>query len=156
MRPVPARRLVALAAAAALLAVPAGAGAALTSVDVFTSPSSGPLPPSGPDAAGAHPDFTIDMVFDEQTNARADSVEDYDAHLAPGVVSYINHVELCTNVQFAIDDKTNASTCPAGSQIGRVITEAVVDLLGIPTPVTLPDGKIYNLEPPPGFPAAFG
>jgi hypothetical protein len=156
MRSVPARCLVALVAAAALLVVPAGAGAALTSVDVFTSPSSGPLPPSGPDAAGAHPDFTIDMVFDEQTNPSADSVEDFDVHLAPGVVSYINHVELCTNAQFAIDDHTTASTCPAGSQIGSVITEAIIDVLGLPTPVTLTDGRIYNLEPPPGYPAAFG
>jgi len=157
MRTVFARALVALGAALLLsLAVVAPAGAALTNVDISTSVPTGPLPPSGKDAAGAHPDFTIDMRFDETANPSADSVEDYDVHLAPGVVSYINHVELCTNEQFAIDDKENASTCPAGSQIGSVVTEAVVDLLGIPTPIVLPDGRIYNLEPPPGFPAAFG
>jgi hypothetical protein len=156
MRKVFARVLVALGAALLLsFGAVAPAGARLMTVDVFTSPSAGPLPASGPDAAGAHPDFTIDMVFDEQTNPSADSVEDYDVHLAPGVVSYVNHVAKCTNAQFAIDDHTTASTCPADSRIGSVVTEAVIDLLGLPTPVTLPDGRIYNLEPPPGFPAAF-
>jgi len=159
MRKVFARALVALGAALLVpLVAVAPASARLTAAEISTSVPAGPLPPSGKDAAGAHPDFTIDMVFDEQANASADSVEDYDIHLAPGVVSYINHVRKCTNAQFAIADKTTASTCPADSQIGSVITEAIVQALPAPlpgTPVVLPDGRIYNLEPPPGFPAAF-
>ena len=146
---------VALASSLALsLALAVPAGATLTGVDATTEVPTGPLPAAGPSAAGAHPDFRL--VLDFSGSGAADSVKTYDIHFAPGIVSYVNHVARCTRAQFAQDDTSSASTCPAGSLVGMVDTSVTVDVLGVPTPLTLTGGRIYNLEPPAGFPAALG
>ncbi len=151
--PAPVRVPVALACSLLLtLGTAAPAGATLTSLDVSTEDPSGPLPPSGRNAAGAHPDFRL--VLDFSGSGAADSVKAYEIHFAPGIVSYVNHVARCTSAQFAKDDTSSPSSCPAGSLVGKVDTSVTVDVLGIPTPLTLTGGRIYNLEPPPGFPAA--
>jgi hypothetical protein len=155
MRSVPARPLVAFAAALLLsLAAAAPAGATLTRADVTLETPSGDLPPTGPEAAGAHPNFRL--VMDFMGSGGADSVKTYDIHFAPGIVSYVNHVARCTTAQFAIDDTASDSACPPGSRVGSVDTYVTVDVLGVPTPLTLTDGRIYNLEPPAGSPAALG
>ncbi len=153
MRSVPARFLVAPAVALLLsLVAVAPAGAALTGARVTLQSPAGPLPASGVSAAGAHPDFNLVMDYD--SGDANDTVKTYDIHFAPGIVSYVNHVGICTAEQFAQSDTSNASTCPADSQVGVVDTTATIDVAGIPTQVTLTGGKIYNLEPPPGSPAA--
>lgn len=142
------------------LALVAPANANLTGLDISvqapptTGANAGPLPPSGPTAAGAHPDFRAVLTF--SGSGAADSVKTYDLHLAPGIVSYVNHVARCTTAQFAISDKTNASTCPAGSLVGSVTTSVTLTVAGLPTPITLSGGRIYNLQPPSGYPAALG
>jgi hypothetical protein len=153
MRSVPARAVVALVAALLLsLIAAAAASAALTGASVALNPPLGPLPASGVAAAGAHPDFNLVMDYD--SGDANDTVKTYDIHFAPGIVSYVNHVGLCTAAQFAQSDTRNASSCPADSQVGVVDTTATIDVAGIPTRVTLTGGKIYNLEPPAGSPAA--
>ena len=153
MRSVPARPLVALAAALLLSLAAAPAGASLTRADVTLQPPLGPLPGAGVAAAGAHPDFRL--VMDYAAADAAGSVRTYDLHFAPGIVSYVNHVGRCTTEQFALDDKANASSCPASSRVGFVDTTATLTVAGLPVPVTL-RGDIYNLEPPAGSPAALG
>jgi hypothetical protein len=155
------RYLVALVAALPLALVAAApAGATLTSADAITEnpppagANAGPLPAAGKDAAGAHPNFRLVLGF--SGSGGDDSVKTYDIHFAPGIVSYVNHVARCTTAQFAISDTANASTCPAGSLVGSVDTDVTVDVLGLPTPLTLSGGRVYNLEPPAGSPAALG
>jgi hypothetical protein len=155
--------VVPLAALVALLAAAPGASAfSLTGVDAATQDpplagaNAGPLPASGKDAAGAHPNFGLQLDFSDDGNGSADSVKTYDLHLAPGIVSYVNHVERCTRAQFAQQDLSSASSCPAGSLVGSVVTDVTIRALALDVPVSLSGGRIYNLEPPPGFPAALG
>ncbi len=149
--------IVVVLAAAALLAS-AGGAAALSIVSVAPTPQtpSGPLPPSGPTAAGAHPDLLTRITFSGSGTYSADTARDLQVHFAPGVVAYVNHVERCTTAQFDASS-TSASSCPAGSAIGTAVTGITTDnpalnvLLG--GSVT---GTIYNIDPPAGSPAAFG
>jgi hypothetical protein len=145
-------RVAFVAALASLLVAAAPASAALTSARVTLVRPTGELPDSGVAAAGAHPDFNLVMEYD--SGDPSGSVKTYDIHFAPGIVSYVNHVGMCTTEQFAIDDPAE-SRCPADAQVGVVDTTATI-VLGIPTRVTLRGGRIYNLEPPPGSPAALG
>lgn len=164
MRSVPARVLVALAAVLLLsaFAVPDAAGAfSLTGVTAAPQTPTGgggggPLPPGdGPTAAGAHPDFLVRLDFSDSGNGSADSVEGFTMHLAPGIVSYVNHVARCTSAQFAQGSGT-ASTCPAGSAVGSTTTTVTGSVAGIDTAVPPLNGTIYNVDPPSGSPAALG
>ncbi len=158
MRSVPARFLVALAVALSLMLLVAPAVGALSITDVTATPSasSGPLPPAGATAAGAHPDLVARITFSDSGSYTADTARDLQVHFAPGVVAYVNHVERCTAAQFDASS-TAASSCPAGSAIGTAVTGLTTDnalvnaLLG--GSVT---GTIYNIDPPAGSPAAFG
>ncbi len=157
MRSVPARVLVALAVAlplSLLVAIPAGAFS-LASVSVRTATPSGPLPASGTDAAGAHPDFVVRLDFSDSGRGSADSVESVVMHLAPGIVSYVNHVDRCTTAQFGAGSGT-PSTCPASSAVGSTTTNVTGSVLGLDTAVPPLSGTIYNIDPPAGSPAALG
>jgi hypothetical protein len=159
MRSVPARFLVALVAALALsLCATAVASAAFSVTGVSATPStpSGPLPPGDdPFAAGAHPDFTITFDFGDRGQGAADSVEGFTMQLAPGIVSYVNHVGLCTSAEFA-QSSGMPSTCPGDSRVGTTTTTVTASVLGLDRTVPPLSGTIYNLEPPSGSPAALG
>lgn len=158
MRPVPLRSTVALAAALLITLVASTSAPALTVTDVtvVARAPSGPLPPSGPNAAGAHPDSFTRFTFSDAGTYTPDTARDIVVDFAPGIVAYVNHVEQCTAAQFAADS-TAASTCPAGSAVGTARTGLTTDnglvntLLGGSV-----SGTIYNIEPPPGAPAALG
>lgn len=158
MRPVPLRFPVALVVAlllALLAAAPAGA-LSVTDVTVIPRAPAGPLPPSGPGAAGAHPDLFTRFTFSDAGTYTPDTARALVVDFAPGVVAYVNHVEQCTAAQFAADSDA-ASTCPAGSSVGTAVTGLTTDnglvntLLGGRV-----EGTIYNIAPPPGAPAALG
>jgi hypothetical protein len=154
MRVARAHVTVVLVVVTALLACSATAGAfSLTGVSVRTATPSGPLPASGTDAAGAHPDLVVRLDFSDRGSGTADSVEGVVMHLAPGIVSYVNHVDRCTAAQFAADSGV-ASTCPAGSLVGSATTNATGSALDLPIPPL--SGSIYNVDPPAGSPAALG
>ena len=150
--------LVALAAALSLSLLVASSASALsvTDVTVATRTPSGPLPASGPGAAGAHPDLFTRFTFSDSGSYTADTARDVQVHFAPGVVAYVNHVERCTAAQFAAGSGA-AATCPAGSEVGTAVTGLTTDnglvntLLGGSV-----SGTIYNLDPPAGAPAALG
>jgi hypothetical protein len=147
--------VVALAAIALPLLATASAGAFGVTEHVSLTPSTGPLPPSGPTAAGAHPDMTIQLDFSDAGVGNADSPEGYVLHLAPGIVSYVNHVERCSTAAFGPSSGT-PSTCSAGSIVGSTATTVTVFAgVSIPLPSPLP-GTIYNIDPPAGSPAALG
>jgi hypothetical protein len=147
--------VVALAAVTLPLLACASAGAfSLTGVTVTPTTPSGPLPPSGPAAAGAHPNMVIQLDFSDAGTGNADSPEGYAMHLAPGIVSYVNHVERCSTAAFGPTSGT-ASTCPAGSVVGSVVTN-VTAFAGVNVPLPPLPGTIYNIDPPAGFPAALG
>jgi len=158
MRRVPARVLVAcaLALSLSLLAAPLAGALSITDVTVTPRTPSGPLPPSGPLAAGAHPDLFTRITFSGSGAYSPDTARDLQVHFAPGVVAYVNHVGRCTAAQF--DASSSApSTCSADSAVGTAVTGITTDnpvlntLLG--GSVT---GTIYNIDPPAGSPAAFG
>ncbi|MGB2712464.1 MAG: hypothetical protein WBC33_13230, partial [Conexibacter sp.] len=152
------RRIVVVLAVVLPLSLAAAGGASafsLTGVGVDSQTPGGPLPASGPDAAGAHPDSVTTLQFSDDGNATADTVKDLEIHFAPGIVAYVNHVERCTQADFAVDDTSNAPNCPANSDVGAVSTDVTANVLGVPTPLTL-NGTIYNIDPPAGSPAAFG
>lgn len=168
MRTVLARALVAIGAALllSLAAVASASAFELRDVGATTQDpppagvNSGPLPPSGRDAAGAHPNFVVQLDFDTPGSGSADSVRTYDLHLAPGIVSYINHVDRCSVAQFALADHRSEPSCPADSLVGNVVTDVTLQTVPPPFPVNLPlsitGGRIFNLEPPAGYPAALG
>lgn len=142
---------------AALLARAAPARAlSVTNVTVTPRAPSGPLPPSGPSAAGAHPDLFTRIEFSGSGTYSADSARDLQVHFAPGVVAYVNHVGRCTAAQFDASG-TAPSTCPADSAVGSAVTGITTDnpalnlLLGGSV-----SGTIYNVDPPAGSPAALG
>src|SRR5215213_8116097 len=149
--------VVLLVCAAALLAWAAPAGAlSVTNVTVTPRGNGGAFPPSGPGAAGAHPDLFTRFTFNGSGSYSPDTARDVQVHFAPGVVAYVNHVARCTAAQFAAGSGS-ASTCPAGSAVGTAVTGLTTDnglvntLLG--GQVT---GTIYNIDPPAGSPAALG
>ena len=156
MRSAPARVLVALAALSLSLFAAAPAIAfSLDSVSVRTETPSGALPASGTNAAGAHPDLAVRLDFGDSGRGSADSVESVVMHLAPGIVSYVNHVGRCTSAQFGAGSGA-PSTCPAGSRVGATSTSVTGSVLGLDTPVPALSGSIFNIDPPAGSPAALG
>ncbi len=167
MRFVPARFLVALVAALLPPLVVASPAAAAFGVAAVTptveTPAGGPLPASGPLAAGAHPDSVTRIDFSDRGVGAADTVRDLVVDFAPGIVARIDHVPECSQANFAVDDHRTAANCP-GSAVGSVVTgltttNPAVDLLldpiggGADPRVT---GTIYRITPPAGYPAAFG
>jgi hypothetical protein len=146
--------VVALAAIALPLLASASAGAFGVTETLTPSPSSGPLPPSGPTAAAAHPDMAIRLDFSDAGVGNADSPEGYVLHLAPGIVSYVNHVERCSTAAFGPSSGT-PSTCSAGSIVGSTVTNATA-FAGVSVPLPPLPGTIYNIDPPAGSPAALG
>jgi hypothetical protein len=160
MPSVPARLLVALVASLLSLAAASGVASAAFSVRATVTPTtpSGPLPPppgDDPRAAGAHPDLDVRLDFGDSGRGTADSVEGVVMHLAPGIVSYVNHVEHCTAAQFGASSGT-PSTCPGSSRVGSTSTSVTGSVLGLDTPVPPLSGSIFNLDPPAGSPAALG
>jgi hypothetical protein len=155
MRLVRAHFLVALVASSVLTLSASASAFSVTGVTVTPQTPSGPLPASGPAAAGAHPDLATTLDFSDSGNATADSAKDLVIHFAPGIVAYVNHVGRCSQAAFAVDDSSSAPSCPADSAVGSVAAHVTLDVLGVPTPMTL-TGTIYNVEPPAGSPAAFG
>lgn len=142
---------------AALMAWAAPAGAlSVTNVTVTPRSPGGPVPASGPGAAGAHPDLFTRFTFSDDGTYTADTARDLQVHFAPGVVAYVNHVARCSAADFAAGS-TSASTCPAGSAVGTAVTGITTSnpllntLLGGSV-----SGVIYNVEPPAGSPAALG
>lgn len=166
MLSVPARCSVALVAALliSLAAAPAASAAfGVTGVDPRFDTPTGPLPPSGVLAAGAHPDSITRIDFGDRGDGTADSVRDLVVDFAPGIVAYVNHVPECSQANFAVDDHTTAANC-AGSEVGSVITGITSDNASVNLLLD-PDGGgadpqvrgiIYRITPPPGYPAAFG
>lgn len=146
--------VVALAAIALPLLASASAGAFGVTEHVSLATPTGPLPPSGPTAAGAHPDMTIQLDFSDAGVGNADSPEGYVLHLAPGIVSYVNHVERCSTAAFGPSSGT-PSTCSSGSIVGSTVTN-VTAFAGASVPLPPLNGTIYNIDPPAGSPAALG
>ena len=129
------RRLIGtLAAAAALLALPASAQA-LGLSNLSAAPTE--------TQAGAHSDFHVHMEF----SSPGDQVKDLTIGLPPGMVGDPNAAPLCTSAQL------HGTGCPADTQVGEV--SAVANIFSIPLPVTA-SGGLFNLEPHPGEPARFG
>jgi hypothetical protein len=141
-----------LAAAVLALLAPAAAGAfSITNVTVTPqTPSGGPLPASGPAAAGAHPDLAVKIDF--SAGEPADSVKDLSLHLAPGIVAFVNHAAKCSAADFARTTFTDRH-CPADSVVGSASTDVTAALIGLHATLA---GTIYNLDPPAGTPAALG
>ena len=153
--PAPTRiAVVALASLIALLLTAPGAGAFSVDIGVDPQANGGPMPGSGPAAAGAHPDLVTTLTFSDRGRPRADTVSSYVIDFAPGIVAYVNHVGECTRAQFAQGDTARPPSCPASSIVGEVTTDVTLDAV-LPVTQTL-RGTIYNLEPPPGSPGAFG
>ncbi|HMJ03234.1 MAG TPA: hypothetical protein VK506_09840, partial [Conexibacter sp.] len=135
----------------------ASAGAlTVTDVSVTARTPSGPLPPAGVNAAGAHPDLFTRFTFSDSGTYTPDTARDVVVDFAPGVVAYVNHVGECTAAQFAVGS-TAASTCPASSAVGTAVTGITTDnpLLNVLLGGSV-SGTIYNIEPPAGSPAALG
>lgn len=157
MRPLARFPVALIAALASSLALSAPAGAlTVTDVTVIPRAPSGPLPASGPTAAGAHPDLFTRFTFSDAGSYTADTARELVIDFAPGIVAYVNHVERCSAAQFAAGSSA-ASTCPSGSAVGTAVTGITTDnpLLNVLLGGSV-EGVIYNLEPPAGAPAALG
>jgi hypothetical protein len=139
-----------------VLVASAGAGAfSITSVSVTPQAPSGPLPASGPSAAGAHPNLLTTIDFSDSGNPSADTVRDLALHYAPGIVAYVNHLPRCSQADFDVSAQgpTDAAGCSASTIVGSSSASTTANVLGIPTPLPV-TGSIYNLEPSAGTPAA--
>ncbi|MDO8210039.1 hypothetical protein [Conexibacter sp. CPCC 206217] len=164
MKLVPPRAL--LAALAVLIsscALTASAQAfSLDSVDpVASAPSQGsPVPGDpvlrDPTAAAAHPDMAINLTFARDGN---DSVAGLRLDLAPGIVSFINHVPVCDSWDATTQTATSCPDSIVGATATRVTLLVEIPLLRIPvgTPLTL-RGTIYRIASPDPtrVPAALG
>lgn len=145
---------IAIALLAVLALSPAAAGAFSLDGVAIDPQGADALTTRDPTAAGAHPDLVTTLRFSDAGDPSADTVRDLSIDFAPGIVAYVNHVEQCTQAQFAAGDTGRAPSCPAGSIVGEVLTDVTLDTVA-PVRQTL-SGTIYNLEPPNGSPAAFG
>src|SRR5918992_319613 len=134
------RRLIGLAtlAAALVLAAPAHAQFEVTEFSVA---------PADP-AAGAHSDVTIVTGFPAgigQPHAR-----NLTLHLPPGLVGNPRAATVCSTSDF------EGSGCGAASQVGTTSVDAVVSVLGLPTPINGIPGEVYTWERGGGAPARRG
>src|ERR1700754_5102809 len=100
MRPVPLRALLVAALVVVSWCVLAGSAQAfsLDSVEPVArapsrgSPGAAPPAVTDPTAAAAHPDMSINLTFNGDGE---DSVAGLRLDLAPGIVSFVNHVPVC-------------------------------------------------------------
>ena len=115
-----------------------------------------PAPGRRPDAAGAHPDLVVRLDFGDSGSGTADSAEGVVMHLAPGIVSYVNHVDRCTAAQFGAEQRHVASTCPGGSLVGSTTDDRTGSVLGLTRSLPPLSGRSINVDPPAGSPAALG
>lgn len=167
MKLVPPRALVA-ALAALLLPCAFAASAQAFSIERVTAtpvaPSrGGSLPPSGPFAAGAHPDMQIAVEFDGSGDGRADSVDELQIDLAPGIVANVRNADVCDRFDTRSGDPT---PCGAATIVGEATTNATAYVpIGIPPIIVIPGnipvpltGSIYRIpSPDPArYPTAFG
>jgi hypothetical protein len=127
------RLLGTLAAAAALLVVPASAQA------ITVSGTAAPADTT----AGAHSDVHIHMDFG------SGQVKDLTVGLPPGMVGDPNATPQCTVTEL------NADNCPDSSIVGSVTANATVTVVIVPVTLDV-SGDLYNLTPQPGEPARFG
>jgi len=125
-----------LVAAAALLAVPASAHAALGFTGLEAQP---PINKQ----AGANADFRIHVGFTDP----GQDVHDIRISLPPGQIGNPTITPQCTDAQF-----NGPTSCPANTQVGSVVTN-VAALGFLPLAV---NGKLFNMVPDPGEPARFG
>jgi hypothetical protein len=133
----------------AALAVPAGAGAAV-SISAYKInsdlPASG-VPADGPSTlqAGANPNAGSYSAFSYSTFG-VDDVKTAITHFAPGLLGNPESVPKCP--QSALDAPNFGTTCPAGSTIGtaRLDTNAVGSFAG----------TVYNAEPLANEPGRLG
>lgn len=135
--------IVAALATLGLLAVVANANA-----NVRVTLSDGPSP-AKPETlvAGGHPDISLKMSFPDWASEKTKNV---DVDLPAGMIGNPAATPLCST------EDALAAACPANTQIGDVTAFAQVTLPGLEL---LPldqeiHGKLYNVEPPAGRPAA--
>ncbi len=127
----------AIAALAAVLALPVAARADVTVTDFSVTPTT--------TAAGAHPDVTVHEAFSYSSGS--DSVKKTVLHFPPGLLGNPQATALCPMASFQSD------ICPANTQVGNTTVTAVIP----PLPVAMPQqGKIYNLVPDASHPAVLG
>ncbi|HEY6652500.1 MAG TPA: hypothetical protein VI028_00090, partial [Solirubrobacterales bacterium] len=130
------RRLIGtLAAAAALLVVPASAQATLGFTALDAQPSSNKQ-------AGDQADFHIHVGFTDPST----DVHDIRIGLPPGQIGNPTVTPQCTVADFM------GAGCAANTQVGSVVSN--VAALGL-LPLAV-NGKLFNLVPNPGEPARFG
>lgn len=124
-----------------LLALPAGAGAAVTLEEFTVTPSSL--------QAGSHPNV---VIFQRIAPTGGDDVKDTFVRLVPGLLGNPQSAALCTSQQLR-----SPAGCPAESKVGTVQVVATVHLLApsVSEDQTI-DGTVYNLRPTGPEPARLG
>ncbi|MBB4661482.1 hypothetical protein [Conexibacter arvalis] len=167
MKLVPPRALIAALAAVLSPCALAASAQAFAIEGVTATPVApsrgGPLPPSGPFAAGAHPDMRIAVEFDGSGDGRADSVDELQIDLAPGIVANVRNADVCERFD---PESTSRTDCGAETIVGEATTNATAYVpIGIPGVIELPgnipvplSGSIYRIpSPDPArYPTAFG
>jgi hypothetical protein len=109
----------------------------LTITSFSTSPAEAP--------AGSHPTSTVSMNF-----GGTDDVKDIIQHYPPGIIPNPEVIPKCSQTDFFVN-----KTCPANTQLGTTTLTAASDALpGFP--ITLTDGKVYNLEVSPPWAGGLG
>jgi hypothetical protein len=106
--------------------------------------------------AAGHPPWggTKFIMKHSGSNVEGASVKRIRVDVPPGLAANPQApMPKCSVKQFVEDPKG----CPASSEVGTTEMEAVAEPLGL-LPLTLPalEGKVYNLESPPGLPLDFG
>ncbi len=159
MQPVPRRLAVAVAVALLALLAAAGSAAAFSVSSVTVTPRApvagepgfgappGLLLPADPAASGAHPVLDITTTFD--VTGPTATARDLVQHFGPGIVANPHATAQCPQADFDA-----ASPAPAGCAPTAQVGSTVVTVL-TPSPVPL-SGRVFNLAPNPGQPAALG
>ena len=160
MQPVPRRLTVAVAVALLVLFAAAGSAAAFSVTSVTVTPRAPVagepgfgvpgLLPADPAASGAHPVLDIVTTFDVTASGGGfTSARDVVQHLGPGIVANPHATAQCSQADFNAASPLPAACAPT-DQVG---TSTVTVLTPAPVPL---DGRVFNLEPNPGDPAALG
>lgn len=133
------RRWCPLAVLAALAALPASAQATITITDAKIQPST--------TAAGAHPNLTVDLSFDE--SPATDDLKDLEVTLPQGLVGNPKAADRCSEANF------HADSCPASTKVGTTTVTAVPTIV-VDLPPQDSAGDVYNLQPQGSEPARLG
>ena len=161
MRPTPARFPIAILVVAMMGVLLAAGNASAFSVTGVTvtpraiaagEPGFGVpgLVPADPASSGAHPALDILTTFDvSASGGGVTTAQNVVQHLGPGIVANPHATAQCTQASF-----NAASPGPVGCAPTTQVGTSVVTVL-TPAPVNL-SGKLYNLEPNAGDPAALG